>query len=1164
MPNPTENQEDTRQSVEIGGLHIAPGSRIGPYVYRRAVGKGGMAQVLLADDPDGQPVALKVLKANRVGSGLNRFKREFKALSRLRHPNVIRVDAYGDIHGHPYIVMEYVDGTDLHHLLHELRAMAPAARWKRAEEVLVDISRALAYIHRRGLVHRDLKPSNVLIDRSGRCKLTDFGIVKALDPGNDTNNSTTLVGTWAYASPEQMSGQPIDHRSDLYSLGVILFAMVTGRRPFVAKDLAGYLELHRTHEAPSPGEVDPDIPAHLDDICRRLLRRSPRDRFRSAKEVLFRAERLDAEEALPARSDFSDLPLVGRGAEADLLHNAVAALTRGEGGLFLVEGAQGIGRSRMLTDTATQAQLLALPVYRERVAQLDGPLGPILRLANTVGASLGRRAPRDLGPAALACLGDSSEAVASRPRLFDALAHAFTTALEEGPQVVLIDDLQHASLPMIDGLLHLRHALADAPLLMVATIRTEATSPRFSTLRSVAQPVRLGALPKDALGTLSERLVGPGRLAEALARRLAWECQGVPAFLVHYLSMLATRGVLVRDNAGAHPWRLLADEDEIRSGHWEVPQAVRDIVVEHLSALEADERQFAEALTVHGREADVDVLMEVLDLDEDSGARIIDRLVQAGFLVQRRAEDRLYVDFVQPKYAGVLYRELDTEQRAELHRRIATALGLRHGHAQPAAAIIAQHYLKAGENGRAYEHLARAARRQCDRGALNDAAELAEAARVLEDPAEVELDPTDFARARRHVEEVRADVFFTRGDWEPAREALAEVIDIAEQLGDEPLRVRARLRLARVLRALGDIDGAEDTAREWLGAARELHERDAVAEGLLVLGQVAWTRGRLDQAESAFQEGIVHAVGKPGRRIRAHLLLGLSSLQIQCGQLATAVTGLGEAESIYRELRMPGMRSVALATLADAAFAQGDIGATLANAEEAATVAGGVSASLGRISSARVLGQLAATTGRASEARALLERARADAATAGVVSEQLACVVALAELDMAGGHVDAAKELLDENDLLGADGDPERFRVLARAIGGWARAAHGKRAAARVSLADAEQQLEQLPELRRAQVALLLSRGWQLLGDELNSMALARKSARVAASRGLRLAQLDALVWACRLETDPAARLRLYDETTTLLGLVAATVPPAWRESFRERRQLDREAGPPA
>src|SRR5678816_2034767 len=208
MESDRDGRKTTPKSepLEMGGVIIHPGSRIGNYVFVREIGSGGMARVLLAKDPAGQLVALKVLRKSRFKTGLARFRREFRALSRINHPNVIRVEAYGDLYGHPYIAMEYIEGPDLHTLIRSFRGWDDTKRWRRVEEILVDLCRALAAIHRRGLVHRDLKPSNVLITRDGVCKLTDFGIVKDLDPSADPHMSTTQAGTWAHASPEQISG----------------------------------------------------------------------------------------------------------------------------------------------------------------------------------------------------------------------------------------------------------------------------------------------------------------------------------------------------------------------------------------------------------------------------------------------------------------------------------------------------------------------------------------------------------------------------------------------------------------------------------------------------------------------------------------------------------------------------------------------------------------------------------------------------------------------------------------------------------------------------------------------------------------------------------------------------------------------------------------------
>ena len=239
----TDSPQEEDLTFEMGGVPITPGMVIGNYCYVRPIGKGGMANVLLAQDPNNKPVALKVLKQNRFKTGKRRFRREFRSVARINHPNVIRVYSFGDYFSHPYIAMEFIDGIDLHTTIRNFREKSLSYRWQRAEEILTDLSRGLACIHEHGLIHRDLKPSNILLNDQGACKISDFGIVKSIN--TDPEQSTTLVGTWAYASPEQISGQPLDLRSDLYSLGIILYAMLTGRRPFAADNMAGYLKLHK-------------------------------------------------------------------------------------------------------------------------------------------------------------------------------------------------------------------------------------------------------------------------------------------------------------------------------------------------------------------------------------------------------------------------------------------------------------------------------------------------------------------------------------------------------------------------------------------------------------------------------------------------------------------------------------------------------------------------------------------------------------------------------------------------------------------------------------------------------------------------------------------------------------------------------------------------------
>lgn len=1151
--DPTGTPEPADSSLEIGGLHIASGERIGPYVYRRLVGRGGMAIVVLGTDPDGNEVALKILKGQKVDTGQQRFKREFRALARLRHPNVIRVDAYGDIHGHPYIAMEFVPGIDLHKLIHDLKHEHGEKRWKRCEAVLVDLCRALAYIHRRGLVHRDLKPSNVLIDLAGRCRLSDFGIVKDLDPSLETAVSTTLVGTWAYASPEQIAGQPIDHRSDLYSLGVILFAMLTGRRPFVAKDLAGYHELHRTHQAPSPRDVDPAVPPHLDEICRRLMKKLPRERYRSAQEVLYRLESLDDDEHPPELSPWVP-PLVGRTMEEERLSAKVAALTRGEGGSILIEGPAGSGRTRLIEAVAEQAGLMGVGVHRERAAQRDGALGPILRVAASAARLLGDATPRDLIPAVQAFSDPAAQAAGTaRPRLFDALVATLGGLLDEGPQVLIVDDLHQAQLATLDALLHLLRALRGRPLLFVGACKLDTRSPRLEAIREVSERLVLQPLSAPAAVELCAALIGAGKPAAALGARLHRETEGNPQFLLHYLHNLVAHGVIAREAAG---WRLIADLEDVAGGYFEVPPAVRHSVVERLSGLDPEEREIVEALAVLGREAELDVLLDLLDLDEDLAGDLLDGLCDCGVLKQRRQGEQAWVDFVHPKFAEVLYRELDVERRGDLHRRVATALEMRYVHAPASAELVGEHYRQAGEAGKAFQHLTTAALRLRDRGQTAEAWELSTRAMAMEDAARVDLPAVEFSMLKRSLLEVRADVHFMRGEWSDARDALEVSVALSSAAGNEAGAIRSKMRLARVLRNTGELQQAEDIARENLPRARELHERESVAEGLLVRAHVAWSRGDLDGCEAFAQEGLVLATGTGLSRSRANLLLALTAVQASRGQLASAASGLMEAQALFRELRLKVMRAAALANLAEVTLAQGEPALAYQHGTEALEEAQQGGHGAAEEAARRIRGLCALAAGVAAEAVTELTDALARAEEMGVTTEALACRAHLARARLLTGEHAAAQKLIDKALKDAKSGDPEHFVPMLDALRGQALALKGDAVAARSALARAEATLTSLPVLRRAEVTLEVARGHAFLQDGPAGLPLAMGASRIAAVRGFRLLGLEALALAAMCTAEESDKARLDAEAREGLAALRASLPARWQASFSQRFAL--------
>lgn len=262
-----------------------PGSRVlgGRYELASLIGRGGMADVYLGQDQVlGRPVAVKVLSPQYTGNGdfVERFRREAKAAAALSHPNVVGVFDTGSDDGTHYIVMEYVKGKTL---AQAIKADAPLLP-RRAAEIAEATATALAFAHKVGIVHRDVKPGNVMLTTSGEVKVMDFGIARAASSDSLTQTAS-VMGTASYFSPEQAQGKVADPRSDIYSLGVVLYEMLTGRLPFTGETAVAVAYKH-VQEAPRPpSDLAPDVPAGLDAIVMKCLAKNPANRYQTADEL---------------------------------------------------------------------------------------------------------------------------------------------------------------------------------------------------------------------------------------------------------------------------------------------------------------------------------------------------------------------------------------------------------------------------------------------------------------------------------------------------------------------------------------------------------------------------------------------------------------------------------------------------------------------------------------------------------------------------------------------------------------------------------------------------------------------------------------------------------------------------------------------------------------
>ena len=255
------------------------------YEIHQRLARGGMAQVYLARDRSlDRPVAIKELVPEFATdpSFVERFRREAQAAANLAHPNIVGVYDWGTQDGTYFIVMEYIDGPSLSQVIRRDGPLHP----RRAMELASEVAGALGFAHSRGVVHRDVKPGNVLLTGSGQSKVTDFGIARALSsPDEDLTQAGSVMGTATYFSPEQAQGQPVDPRSDLYSLGVVLYEMVTGRAPFTGDSPLAIAYKHVQDQPAPPSSIIPDLPVGVDAIVMKLLSKRPDDRYASAEDL---------------------------------------------------------------------------------------------------------------------------------------------------------------------------------------------------------------------------------------------------------------------------------------------------------------------------------------------------------------------------------------------------------------------------------------------------------------------------------------------------------------------------------------------------------------------------------------------------------------------------------------------------------------------------------------------------------------------------------------------------------------------------------------------------------------------------------------------------------------------------------------------------------------
>jgi serine/threonine protein kinase/tetratricopeptide (TPR) repeat protein len=824
------------------GQHPAPGETIGGYTLEAQAGAGGMASVYRARSESGSVVAVKILNPARVlPEERRRFTREYNALARMNHPNIVQVFEAGVHAGYPWIAMEYVDGLELETLLEQWAETSPEDRFEQAERILRGLCKGLDYVHQTGLIHRDLKPSNVLVSKEGVPKISDFGVVK--DPNSSSTQLTMagrLVGTVAFMAPELIAAEEVDQRADLYALGAVLYLLLTGKRPIEASSVAGYLARHLTEVPKAPSQHDPNIPKRLESICQRLLLKDPAHRFPTAQAIL---DTLNSEKT-------SRLTLRGQDQLGEQWHRRVAQVRDGAGGVVILHGPPGIGKSSLLERYCDTATGLGMKV----ATPAPGEDSMLERLATSLELN-----------------GNSS-------------ISRIVEALSTGDWLIAIDDLDehsHQDITQIGELF--REALARKFLPTVLLATTKTTEDRLTDICNGAtigiEAELLPIPPIDSPSTIHMlRDLGlSGALCSVIGRRLCSEYGGNPGVIIEQFNAMINEGWLEKSPLGLRGRRPIED---FRSANLPLPPHRRDEAIEAIDKLGPSELELVELAALFDRPVRTPMLFRAhSSLNE--AAQAFDALIIRKLMVYvdsdegDSTDDQPLVKIANPTTSRVLRDQLERNVRVARHGAIAKALA---GKRRRSASVeLAQHLIAAELPLQAYPVLINAARRAARARNNQEVFALCEQARSIQKECESRTDYAESIRLRRWLYMLLGEAYLHRSQWQDAADALERAI-AAARLENDPTGLakclsaygRALYRLNRLQEALIPLQESlktfEPGAPESAGATR-------------VLADIALQDGKLDEAEHLWNEAMDNATASQSIDGQARAYRGIAHLR---------------------------------------------------------------------------------------------------------------------------------------------------------------------------------------------------------------------------------------------------------------------------------------------
>ncbi len=718
------------------------------------IGKGGMGAVYKVKDTSTDSiVALKAFSGIKFSRALlSRFEKEFLTLSKLVHPNLVKVHDFGitsdlskDETSLPFYTMEYLSGETINQFF-KRNFNLPVFY-----EAIAQVAEALSYIHNKGFIHNDIKSSNIMIEASQSSKLLnvrimDFGLIEKIVDIKEHSYG----GTVSYTSPEKLKREKADGRSDIYSLGVVMYEIASGRLPFIGKSPISIIEGHLKEKPLSPTSFNKDIPKPLADLILKCLEKKPSKRFKDASSLLMTLNRISGyrikiREKEISRGYILSGDFIGRDAELKRLKADFKNVEKGESRFILISGEAGIGKSRLLKEFKIHAQMNQIPFYSvECYENLLIPYGPIIDLLEEI-IRLKEEKLKKLIPYCCpeliklvpslseksylanikipSYLSEGDEAASIIP----AVCRFLIEASKIEPFIITILNINwcdEASAILVQRLMEeVERQGSKASFLIVATSGTDEISEKspswflFSNLkkRKDFDEIKLKGLKRSDVSSLLSSMTGNHEIPNKLLTKIMDETHGNPLFIEEYMSLLSEKGAFVPGE------QISVSEEDLKT--IAIPEKMIDLFNRKISQIDETPLMLLRASSIAGGKAvDPETLTSISGKKWDYVIENLNNLVESNILEKsvHDGEEEVYT-FKSVSLRRIIYQGMDGRERTKLHKDFATYLERRY-HGKPLYyAELAHHFKEAGLMGKAADYYSRAGDHASEISAHNEA-----------------------------------------------------------------------------------------------------------------------------------------------------------------------------------------------------------------------------------------------------------------------------------------------------------------------------------------------------------------------------------------------------------------------------------------------------------